>query len=241
MGTRSISPSPSPLPSDLPTTATDSSGIDRQTKKRMQNRVAQRTYRKLRHISHMCGQAHVFTGTRIKQRLRDLQQQVNILQKKEEGQQYGVRQREFGADDGGNEGISSYGPPTGDLAVTPVLDHDKDLPNIEVPYQDIPELKTTGSGAWPSQTNTWHSSLRPTSFAYNNSFNIPARPLLESASGASMQASSPRHLPMNLSGNMDGLQAYYREHQRDTQEFSQGVEQNSQQHILNSTSNPIGK
>lgn len=189
----------------------------------------------------MCGQAHVFIGTRIKQRLRDLQQQVNTLQRKEEGQQYSIQQPEFGADDGDNERISSYGPPSGDLTITPVLGHDRERSNIEVPYQDVPELKTTDLGSWSSQSNMWNSSLRPTNFTYNNSFNIPSRPLPQLASGAAMQASSPPHLPMSLSSNIDGLQTYYRENQRDTQEFTRGVENSSQQHIPNRTNNPIGK
>ncbi|KAI1115645.1 hypothetical protein F5Y14DRAFT_110610 [Nemania sp. NC0429] len=225
MGPPSSSPSPSPVTSDqagIRNTTTDPSGIDRQTKKRMQNRVAQRTYR-----------------TRIKQRLRDLQQQVNTLQKKEEGQQYSVHQLEFGADNSGNERISPYGPHSGDLTLTPALDHNRERSNMEVPYQEIPELKTTELGPWPSHSSIWNPPLRPASFVYNNSVNIPTRSLPGLPSGATMQASPPRHLPMSVPGTIDGLQAFYREPQRDPQDFGRGVEDNPPQHIPTQTSNPL--
>ncbi|KAI1152284.1 hypothetical protein F4825DRAFT_313132 [Nemania diffusa] len=207
-------------PSDLEASTT---GIDRRTKKRIQNRVAQRTYR-----------------TRIKQRLHDLQQEVHTLRQKGEGPQRDARPCEMVANNRDNEGMRFYTPFSAELNTTLAHSHNKERPNLEITCQDDPGIKTTDSGLWasiPSQSNTWNPPLEETEFLYNNAFHIPARAPFELTSGATMHDLSPPSLPMHHSSSINRSPTYHREYQRDALEFSSAVESNMQQHITNRTSN----
>ncbi|KAI0108989.1 hypothetical protein GGR51DRAFT_513973 [Nemania sp. FL0031] len=196
-------------------------GIDRKTKKRIQNRVAQRTYR-----------------TRIKQRLHDLQQEVHTLRQKEEEQQRDSLPCETGVSDS-DEGMRFYGPFIRDFNTTPT--HGKERSNLEVTRQDGPDIKTTDSGPWagiPGQSNMWTSSVEESGFLYNNTFHMPTRPRLELTGGATTQDLSPPTLPINISTSINYSPTYHREHQRDALEFSSGIEGNLQQPVTNRTNNP---
>ncbi|KAJ8131699.1 hypothetical protein O1611_g1931 [Lasiodiplodia mahajangana] len=208
------------VPADLEGSAT---GIDRKTKKRIQNRVAQRTYR-----------------TRIKQRLHDLQQEVHTLRQKEEEQQRDSRPYEAGVNDSEGEGMRFYSPFIRDFNAAPT--HGKERSNMEAVRQDGPDIKTTDSGPWagiPGQSNMWSSPAEDSGYLYNSGFHMPTRPRLELTAGATMQDLSPPTLPINISTSINYSPAYHREHQRDTLGFSSGIEGNLQQPVVNQANNPF--
>ncbi|KAI1424963.1 hypothetical protein F5Y12DRAFT_750054 [Xylaria sp. FL1777] len=188
-------------------------GVDRKTKKRIQNRVAQRTYR-----------------TRIKQRLHDLQQQVHQLQQKEGDQQHDTQLREVEADDSGNEGVAFYTPFPRAPIITPVHGHSGDPFNLEVTSQDISGVKSTDSSPWagiPGQPNMWNSPLGGTNFAYNPPA-MRTRPPLDLAAGTTMPTLSPTRLPLDLSRSVLCSPTCHGEPPRDTLAFSRVNEDNSQ-------------
>ncbi|KAI0436995.1 hypothetical protein F4803DRAFT_177705 [Xylaria telfairii] len=190
--------------------------IDRKAKKRIQNRVAQRTYR-----------------TRIKQRLHDLQQQVHTLQQKEEDQQRDA-QRETKGDDSGNEEATFYTPVPESLSPT-FVHGQSGQSSPEVACQDIHGIKTTNSGPWagiPSQPNMWSPPFEGTRFVYQDSFDMPGRPPL-----APMPALSPASLPLDASGNVLGSHTCQGEHLQTTQVLPHGGEDHSQPHIANRANN----
>ncbi|KAI8944362.1 hypothetical protein F4801DRAFT_223458 [Xylaria longipes] len=190
--------------------------IDRKAKKRIQNRVAQRTYR-----------------TRIKQRLHDLQQQVHTLQQKEEEQQRDA-QREIKSDDSGNEETTFYTSVPRSLSPTFVHGQSPEQLNPEATCQDFHGIKTN-PGPWtgiPSQPNMWNPPLGETRFVYENSFNMPGRPPL-----AAMPALSPTSLPLDTTGSILCSQTCRGEHLQNTLAFSHGVGDNSQHRIANRADN----
>ncbi|KAI1125311.1 hypothetical protein F5Y10DRAFT_247369 [Nemania abortiva] len=196
-------------------------GVDRKTKKRIQNRVAQRTYR-----------------TRIKQRLHDLQQEVHTLRQKEEEQQRDIRPCEMGANDRDNEGMRFYSPFRRDFTATSA--HSKERSNLEGTCQDEPEMRTTDQGPWtgiPSQPTMWSSPLEETGFMYNSAFPMPATSRLGLTSGAAIQDLPPPGLPIHPSSNISYSPTYHREHQQDTLEFPRGMEGSLQQHVANRPNN----
>ncbi|KAI0422644.1 hypothetical protein F5X98DRAFT_324843 [Xylaria grammica] len=207
------------IPSDL---EGSTAGVDRKTKKRIQNRVAQRTYR-----------------TRIKQRLHDLQQQVHQLQQKEGEQQRDAQTRELEADDSGNEGATFYPPfaqiPTTTTMAMPIRS------NLEVTSQDVPGTKPMGPDPWTSissQPNMWNPPLGVggQNFVYNP-FPLPTKPPLGLGSGAAtLQSLSPANLPLDLSNNVLCPPTCHGEPPRDTLALSHGVEDTSQRQIIN----PVG-
>ncbi|KAI0905120.1 hypothetical protein F4823DRAFT_633261 [Ustulina deusta] len=207
------------IPSDL---EGSTAGIDRKTKKRIQNRVAQRTYR-----------------TRIKQRLRDLQQQVHQLQQKEGEQQHDTQLREVEADDSGNEGMTFYTPFTRAPNITQVHGHSRDPFNLEVTSQDIPGVKSTDSGPWagiPSQPNMWNPPLGGTGYVYNP-FPMRIRPPLDLDSGTAIQSLSPAGLPLGISNTVLCSPTCHGEPPRDTLAFSHGNEDNLQRQLHSRTDN----
>ncbi|KAF2970438.1 hypothetical protein GQX73_g3100 [Xylaria multiplex] len=195
------------IPSNLEGSTT---GVDRKTKKRIQNRVAQRTYR-----------------TRIKQRLHDLQQQVHQLQQREGEHQRDTQTRELEADDSGNEGVAIY-PPFTRIPTTMAV-----RSNLEATSQEIPRDPWTGVH---SQPNMWNSPLGATGFAYNP-FPLPTKPPLELTPGTTLQSLSPTSLPLDLSSSVLCSQTCHGEPPRDTLAFSRGVEDNSQHQIINTVGN----
>ncbi|RWA13132.1 hypothetical protein EKO27_g1973 [Xylaria grammica] len=225
------------IPSDLEGSTT---GVDRKTKKRIQNRVAQRTYREAYHITPQRSRLRLSslrTGTRIKQRLHDLQQQVHQLQQKEGEQQRDAQTRELEADDSGNEGATFYPPfaqiPTTTTMAMPIR------PNLEVTSQDVPGTKPMGPDPWTSissQPNMWNPPLGGANFVYNP-FPLPTKPPLGLGSGAAtLQSLSPANLPLDLSNNVLCPQTCHGEPPRDTLALSHGVEDTSQRQIIN----PVG-
>ncbi|KAI0430088.1 hypothetical protein F5Y09DRAFT_356278 [Xylaria sp. FL1042] len=195
--------------------------VDRKTKKRIQNRVAQRTYR-----------------TRIKQRLQDLQQQVHQLQQKE-GEKRHTQPGEIEAEDSGNEGVAFYTSFTRNPTITPLHGHGRDPFSLEIASQDVPGVKSTESSPWPgipSQTNMWNSPLGGTNFIYNPS-PMRARPLIDLASGTAIQSVSPPRLPLDLPSSALCLPTCHEEVQRDTLVFSRGNKDNPHGLLHNQTEN----
>ncbi|KAJ3562863.1 hypothetical protein NPX13_g8403 [Xylaria arbuscula] len=127
-----------------------SAGIDRRTKKRIQNRVAQRTYR-----------------TRIKQRLHDLQQQVHQLQQKEGEQQHNTGLRKNETDDDGHDDTVFYPPFNQATIPTPFREHRADPYNLEVSCQNTSGMSSTASTAWSNITSQWNPPLGGPNFLYN--------------------------------------------------------------------------
>ncbi|KAI0544242.1 hypothetical protein F4679DRAFT_576973 [Xylaria curta] len=205
--------SPECVPSDMEGAAVP---IDRKAKKRIQNRVAQRTYR-----------------TRIKQRLQDLQQQVQTLQQKGEEQQREA-QRENKADESGNEEITFHAPVPERSGPTFVYGRGEERPSLEVTCQDFHCIKTTNSGPWtglPSQPGIW-SHHGETRFPYDNSFNVPGCPPL-----TTMPALSSTTLPRETSSGVLCSHTCQPEHLPSTLAFSPGVEGNLRHHIVSQTNN----
>ncbi|TRX89650.1 hypothetical protein FHL15_009400 [Xylaria flabelliformis] len=192
--------SPECMPSDAEGSAAP---IDHKAKKRIQNRVAQRTYR-----------------TRIKQRLQDLQQQVQTLQQKEEEQQREA-QRENRADESGNEETTFHTPIPERPGPTFVHSRGEE-PSLEVACQDFHCVKTTNSGPWtglPSQPNIWAHQHGETRSPYDNSFNIPGRPPI-----TTIPALSPTNLQREASSSVSCSHTCQPEHLQNSLAFSPGVE-----------------
>ncbi|KAI0810123.1 hypothetical protein GGR55DRAFT_689292 [Xylaria sp. FL0064] len=205
-------------PSDEGSTA----GVDRKTKKRIQNRVAQRTYR-----------------TRIKQRLQDLQQQVHQLQQKDGEKQHNIQPSEIEADDGGAEGVAFYTSYTRNPTIPPLHGNSRDPFNLEMTSQDIPGMKSTDSSPWagiPSQTNTWNSPLGGDNFIYNPS-PMRTRPPVNFSSGFAPQSLSPPRLSLDLPNSILCSPTCQGEAQRDTLVFSGGNKDNPRGLLNNQTGN----
>ncbi|KAI0454916.1 hypothetical protein F5B21DRAFT_224027 [Xylaria acuta] len=208
--------SPDQVPSEV---ESSTAPIDRKAKKRIQNRVAQRTYR-----------------TRIKQRLHDLQQQVHTLQQKEE-EQLRESQREIKSDDSGNEETIYYTPISESLAPTFVYGQSEEQNSPEVRCQDFHDIKTTSPGPWdgiPSQPHMW-SPPQGTRFMYGNSFNMTGRPPL-----ATMPDLSPTSLPLDTAGSILSPHTCGGEHLQSTLAFSPGVEDNPRHRIANQANDVFG-
>ncbi|KAI0975225.1 hypothetical protein F4678DRAFT_320588 [Xylaria arbuscula] len=206
-------------PSDLEGSTT---GVDRKTKKRIQNRVAQRTYR-----------------TRIKQRLQDLQQQVHQLQQKEGEKPHDIQGCEIEADGSGNGGETFYTSFAPNPILPPIHNQNRDPFSVEATSQDITGIKSTDSGPWvgiPSQSILWNPPLGGTNFIYNTT-PMRTRPPIDLASGAAVQSLSPIRLPSDLSSSALGSQASHGESPLETLAFSRANEDNSQGHIHSRTEN----
>ncbi|KAJ2984656.1 hypothetical protein NUW58_g5943 [Xylaria curta] len=201
----------------LPESEASAVGIDRKTKKRIQNRVAQRTYR-----------------TRIKQRLHDLQHQVQTLQQKEEEQQR-ENSQEAKVEYNRADEIPFFSQFTTNLATKATGDRLKDQPNLGASCQDIPGIKTTDSSAWSSissQPDMWNSPFGGISPMHDNTLNVPSRPPT-----ATMQGLLPTSLPLDPPGGILYSHTCRGEHQRNIPAYAGGAEENPLRHIRNRTNN----
>ncbi|KAI0400812.1 hypothetical protein F4802DRAFT_471427 [Xylaria palmicola] len=181
--------------------------IDRKTKKRIQNRVAQRTYR-----------------TRIKQRLQDLQQQVNTLQKKEGEKQHDSQTPEIKIDDSNKEDMNFGSPFAKHPASASFLGQRKDEFSLGLSCPDISGIQTAALGAWagiPSQPAVWNPPLDRTRNLYGNPFPVPARPPIYTVAGL-----PPTNLPIDSSSNSLHSHTSYADHSRNRLAYSHEVEEN---------------
>ncbi|KAI0506711.1 hypothetical protein F5B22DRAFT_441056 [Xylaria bambusicola] len=191
---------------------------DRRTKKRIQNRVAQRTYR-----------------TRIKQRLHDLQQQVQQLQQKEGEQQHITRPRDVETDDSGNEGVAYFTSFNQTPDTAPVRGHRREPSSLGVTSQDVSGIKSMSSDGWtgiPGQSHMWNSG---TGFVYSP-MPVRTRPPLDLSSETTVGPISPPKLPLDFSNNVIYHSTCHREAPPDALAFSRG-DDNSQHQIHNRIEN----
>ncbi|GAP88119.2 putative transcriptional regulator [Rosellinia necatrix] len=200
-------------PSDVDASTT---GIDRKAKKRIQNRVAQRTYR-----------------TRIKQRLQDLQQQVQTLQQKEEEQQRGAQPREMEANDVENKASIFYSPFSEENIPVSSRIHGPHQ-SSEIICPEIPTKNMTASNTWggiTNQSDIWNSQYS-TNIAGGDSFHIPIRPFIPTT-GMTMPALTPGSLSLGFPPSGLYSQTCHGEHTRNTLAFSGGISGDPQQHHFN--------
>jgi hypothetical protein len=201
---------------------TPTPSIDRKAKKRIQNRVAQRTYR-----------------TRIKQRLHDLQQQVQTLQQKEE-QQRDPQTHETEVNDSENEGEMVYSPFSATLSPLPVCMEGSQRPNFQVTGAEVIGEKSTASGSWtgiPSQYNMWSAQFGAASFDYDDSFHLPAGPAVDLTAGATISNLSSTDHPQAIRASAPYSHACHTTGPINALTSSHGADGHSRQWTLNPTAN----
>ena len=223
------------IPSNLEGSTT---GVDRKTKKRIQNRVAQRTYRKCWTISRAARLSSYRIGSRIKQRLHDLQQQVHQLQQKEGEQQQNTRPRQNEADGSGNEGATFYSLYNQAPNTASCHPHRRGPSGLEVSCQEnISGMSSTDSTTWenaPGHSSVWNSPLGGPSFLYNP-LPLRTRPTLDLPLEATIPPLSPSKPTLDHPNNLlchssqGGLA------------LSRGDETNTQNQLHNRVENVYGK